>query len=282
VQRQLNIDIPVTHRIKELMNKNKKQTKRRKNKNKSKKQKVNNSKKKSPKSEMSTIKTVTTQQQKEQSTNDLSSAQFRWFNELLYTNSSQHSFKYVQECESEFKQYHATYNQIMTNEWPTAPIDIIIKSVQKIIFKCVKQLIQKNNSNSKSKSNTNKHELKLNAQNSKFRMADFGCGDAKFAQFFLNNPNPNLFRCLFPCLEIHSFDLCALNSFVTSCDMSHTPLEEESIDICIFCLSLMGSNLHQFLIEAHRVMKFDALLKIAEVRSRMYGINKFERCRMRK
>ncbi len=38
-------------------------------------------------------------------------------------------------------------------------------------------------------------------------MADFGCGDAKIAQ---SVPN-----------KVHSFDLVALNQFVTPCDMAH-------------------------------------------------------------
>lgn len=73
-------------------------------------------------------------------------------------------------------------------------------------------------------------------------VADFGCGDAKLAQAF-------------PEIKIHSFDLIAVNQYVTACDMAHTNLANGSVDIAIFCLSLMGTNLQSFIKEANRVLK---------------------------
>ena len=63
-------------------------------------------------------------------------------------------------------------------------------------------------------------------------IADFGCGEARLAHALSSS-----------CKKIHSFDLVALNDKVTVCDFSRTPLENESIDIVVFCLSLMGTNL---------------------------------------
>lgn len=73
-------------------------------------------------------------------------------------------------------------------------------------------------------------------------VADFGCGDAKLAQAF-------------PEIKIHSFDLVAVNTYVTAGDMAHTSLASGSVDIVVFCLSLMGTNLQSFIKEANRVLK---------------------------
>ncbi|XP_061164665.1 ribosomal RNA-processing protein 8-like [Saccostrea echinata] len=92
-------------------------------------------------------------------------------------------------------------------------------------------------------------------------VADFGCGDAKIAR---GVPQ-----------KVHSFDLVALNDHVTACDMSHVPLDSGSVDIAVFCLSLMGTNLTDYLAEAQRVLKMGGRLKIAEVASRFQSLPQF-------
>jgi len=92
-------------------------------------------------------------------------------------------------------------------------------------------------------------------------IADFGCGDAKLAQSVTN--------------KVHSFDLVSVNSYVTACNMSNLPLPSESIDTGVFCLSLMGTNLTEFICEAHRVMKTNGTLLVAEVVSRFEKIGSF-------
>lgn len=51
--------------------------------------------------------------------------------------------------------------------------------------------------------------------------------------------------------------------------MAHVPLQDEILDMAIFCLSQMGTNTQDFQREAYRVLKFDGKLKIVEVRSRL-------------
>jgi hypothetical protein len=51
------------------------------------------------------------------------------------------------------------------------------------------------------------------------------------------------------------------------CDMANVPLKSKTVDVAVFCLSLMGTNLADFLREAHRALKDVGILKIAEVRS---------------
>ncbi|XP_062909062.1 ribosomal RNA-processing protein 8 [Mobula hypostoma] len=92
-------------------------------------------------------------------------------------------------------------------------------------------------------------------------VADFGCGDCKIARSVGNT--------------VHSFDLVALNDLVTACDMSKVPLADASVDIVVFCLSLMGTNLVDFLMEANRVLRVGGILKIAEVASRFEDIRNF-------
>uniref|UniRef100_A0A7N0UUT4 Ribosomal RNA-processing protein 8 n=1 Tax=Kalanchoe fedtschenkoi TaxID=63787 RepID=A0A7N0UUT4_KALFE len=63
---------------------------------------------------------------------------------------------------------------------------------------------------------------------------------------------------------LYSFDLVANDPSVLACDMSNTPLESSSIDVAVFCLSLMGVNYQSFIQEANRVLKPGGWLLIAE------------------
>lgn len=92
-------------------------------------------------------------------------------------------------------------------------------------------------------------------------IADFGCGEALLAA---SVPH-----------KVHSFDFIALNDRVKACDMAHTPLLMNSVHVVVFCLSLMGSNLADYIIEANRVLKTNGTLKIAEVESRFENVTDF-------
>ena len=97
-------------------------------------------------------------------------------------------------------------------------------------------------------------------------VADFGCGEAELARTFANSQ-----------LVFHSFDLVARNEFITACDISKVPLADASVDVAIFCLSLMGTNFMDFLKEAKRVLRPSGILRIAEVSSRFDGLPAFTR-----
>ncbi|EGD73394.1 hypothetical protein PTSG_05089 [Salpingoeca rosetta] len=92
-------------------------------------------------------------------------------------------------------------------------------------------------------------------------VADFGCGEARLSQSV-----PNV---------VHSFDLVACNENVTACDIANVPLEDETVDIAVFCLALMGTNYPDYLAEAHRVLRLNGTLKIAEVKSRILKTDDF-------
>lgn len=54
---------------------------------------------------------------------------------------------------------------------------------------------------------------------------------------------------------VHSFDLVAIDDTVVACDMANVPLGDASVDVAVFCLSLMGTNLQDYILEANRVLK---------------------------
>lgn len=65
--------------------------------------------------------------------------------------------------------------------------------------------------------------------------------------------------------KTHSFDLHAVEDHVTKCDMRNVPLPDASVHVAVFCLSLMGSDVTAFLLEARRVLVDGGRVKIAEV-----------------
>ncbi|KAI1241395.1 hypothetical protein IHE44_0004867 [Lamprotornis superbus] len=69
-------------------------------------------------------------------------------------------------------------------------------------------------------------------------VADFGCGDCTLAASVRN--------------QVHCFDLVPLSPRVTVCDMAKVPLAAESVDVAVFCLALMGTNLQEILGEANQ------------------------------
>ena len=53
------------------------------------------------------------------------------------------------------------------------------------------------------------------------------------------------------------------------------PLPDNSLDVVVFSLSLMGTNFPDFLVEANRVLRKDGIAIIAEVLSRFEDVNSF-------
>ncbi|KAL0209600.1 hypothetical protein RCL1_008438 [Eukaryota sp. TZLM3-RCL] len=92
-------------------------------------------------------------------------------------------------------------------------------------------------------------------------VADLGCGDAKIARSV---------KC-----TIHSFDIHPVHDFVIRCDISNVPLSDKSVDVVVFCLSLMGTNYIDFIKEASRILKPNGTLLIAEVSSRFEDLGHF-------
>ena len=59
--------------------------------------------------------------------------------------------------------------------------------------------------------------------------------------------------------------------------MAHVPLGDETLDVAIFSLSLMGANFTDYLREAHRTLKLDGRLHIIESTARFTDRERFAR-----
>jgi ribosomal RNA-processing protein 8 len=92
-------------------------------------------------------------------------------------------------------------------------------------------------------------------------IADMGCGEAKIGASLQNT--------------VHSFDFRAQNGRVTECDMRNTPLPDASVDVVVFVLSLMGTNLNDFIREARRIIKNIGTMLIVEITSRISDPTEF-------
>jgi len=90
-------------------------------------------------------------------------------------------------------------------------------------------------------------------------IGDFGCGEARIALAL-------------PERKIHSFDLVPVNERVTPCNLADVPLPDESLDVVVFCLALMGTDWLKFISEARRCLRPDGLLHIVEVESRFEDV----------
>jgi SAM-dependent methyltransferase len=92
-------------------------------------------------------------------------------------------------------------------------------------------------------------------------VGDFGCGEAELARLIPN--------------KVYSFDHVAVNDSVIVCDMSATGLADQTLDVAVFSLSLMGVNYQDYIREAFRVVRHGGWLKVAEPATR-WGEGKLE------
>lgn len=207
----------------------------------------------------------------------LTSSRFRELNEELYTHSSQHSFKHFTDNPELFEQYHIGFRK-QVKEWPVNPVDVIYKKI-------LNWWRRQQNQDDKEAKKNGKRGMK---NKNKLVVADFGCGDAKLAERLLsvqitngndkdsigelsskNNKNSGKATSFWCPFEVHSFDLVSGgNKLVTPADMCNVPLPNESVDVGVYSLALMGTNVADFVREGWRVLKFGGCLRVAEVRSR--------------
>ena len=94
-------------------------------------------------------------------------------------------------------------------------------------------------------------------------VGDFGCGEAMLAAAISDRH------------RVHSFDHVAVNANVIACDIASVPLEDGSLDLAVFCLSLMGSNFVEYIREAHRCLRIDGHLHIWEAANYFDDIDGF-------
>ena len=85
-------------------------------------------------------------------------------------------------------------------------------------------------------------------------IVDMGCGRAQIAHHYQNDTR----------FKFINYDHISSNDTVISCDISNTPLEDNSAEIGILSLSMWGSNCHDYIPEAARILESRGVLYIIE------------------
>lgn len=98
-------------------------------------------------------------------------------------------------------------------------------------------------------------------------LIDLGCGEGLLETELTKK---NILK------EITSYDLLSTKEHIKACDIRKLPHKNNSIDITVFCLSLMGTNYLEFLTEAVRVLKVKGWMIISEVSSRVVSTKGFQ------
>ncbi|RKP29696.1 hypothetical protein METBISCDRAFT_18040 [Metschnikowia bicuspidata] len=195
----------------------------------------------------------------------LSGSRFRWINEQLYTTTSERALSLVQKQPELFDQYHQGFRS-QVQLWPENPVEVFVEQIKSRTFRPISA------------------PGGLPGQaNKQVVIADMGCGEAQFAldiNNFVKEFNVQgkklrkKDRTLGPKpptkldIKVHSFDLKKANERITVADIKNVPLLNASCNIVIFCLALMGTNLLDFIQEAHRILAPNGELWIAEIKSR--------------
>lgn len=157
---------------------------------------------------------------------------------LRYLNDEMYNDKKnVLKSKAAFQAYHESFKR-QQQLWESNPLDNVIKDLKAFYLKAGNQ--------------------------TEFVIADLGCGDAKIAEVFEKTR-----------AKVHSIDFVATNKRVTACDMAHTNIPGLSVDVVVFCLSLMSSKCNDYIKEACRILKSSGRLLIAEVTSRVENVKVF-------
>ena len=85
-----------------------------------------------------------------------------------------------------------------------------------------------------------------------------GCGKAQIADHFANDGR----------FTFINYDHISSNENVLVKDVSNTELEDDSVNICILCLAMWGSNCHDYVREAYRILDSGGFLYIMEATKR--------------
>jgi len=193
----------------------------------------------------------------------LISARFRHLNETLYTAPSDSALELFSSNPEMFEDYHAGFRQ-QVEVWPENPLDNFLATIR--ARGKVKQPMSKGGSRA---ADPTTGTAPLPRTHGTAIIADLGCGDARLASTLTSsNEAQNLH------LKLHSFDLHSPSKHVTKADISSLPLEDNSVDVVLFCLALMGTNWISFIEEAYRILHWKGELWVSEIKSRFGRVGK--------
>lgn len=154
-------------------------------------------------------------------------------NNKFNNSKSETIHKIIQENPHILEEYHDKLDEVK-KQWPFDPINVITSKI---------------------------NGLKLPAHIiMKLVIGDFGCGRAKLADLLEEN-------------KMYSFDHDkTLNDKIIAYDMKSVPLKKDGqLDVAVFCLSLMGENWPDYIMEARRCLTKNGLLFIAETTKSLSG-----------
>ncbi|KAJ5172801.1 hypothetical protein N7492_005394 [Penicillium capsulatum] len=185
----------------------------------------------------------------------LVSSRFRHLNETLYTTDSSKAVELFNANPELFDEYHAGFSRQVKESWPSNPVDGYVQNVRR---RGAVPMPKRGN-----KPQPNKPQPLPRRPNGACTIADLGCGDAGLARAL--TPSSKKLN-----LKLNSYDLQAPDPLITKADISNLPVEDGSVDVAIFCLSLMGTNWVSFVEEAWRVLRGDGKGEcwVSEVKSR--------------
>ena len=188
----------------------------------------------------------------------LVSSRFRFLNQTLYTEPSAKAQQLFDQDPAMFDDYHAGFRQ-QVSVWPENPLDKFISEIRRRAT--IKAARNPN------RQRTNDELLPRSGRTC--NIADLGCGDARLAQTLTDAGEHTKLQ-----LNLQSFDLHSPSPRVTKADMSNVPLADDSTNVAILCLALMGTNWISFIEEAYRILHWKGELWIAEIKSRFGRVSK--------
>ncbi|KAI4273765.1 MAG: hypothetical protein L6R38_006258 [Xanthoria sp. 2 TBL-2021] len=228
----------------------------------------------------------------------LISARFRHLNQTLYTTPSTHASALFSSNPEAFASYHAGFRTQVAS-WPSNPVEIFIEEIktrgasggprsQKQLWRAEKK--KKGGKKGKTNADTQKgvpeapeesageftkiDPLPRYFQTKICAIIDLGCGDAHLHASLL--PLTDSLH-----IKLQSFDLApgaGPNApLITVSDIAKLPLADNTVDVAIFCLALMGTNWIDFVVEAARVVRVGGECWVGEVRSRFAGTKVIEK-----
>ncbi|KAK1699721.1 methyltransferase-domain-containing protein [Colletotrichum godetiae] len=196
----------------------------------------------------------------------LVSARFRHLNETLYTRPSAQAYQLFEDSPEMFSEYHEGFRR-QVEVWPANPVDGYIRDIK------LRAKGRFPNAGGRGGGRTGGAPPAANGPQPLPRtdgtcyIADLGCGDARLASTL--EPESKKLK-----LQIMSYDLHSPAKHVTKADIANLPLENDSVDVAIFCLALMGTNWLDFIEEAYRILHWKGELWIAEIKSRFGPVSR--------
>ncbi|KAF4339144.1 ribosomal RNA-processing 8 [Fusarium beomiforme] len=184
----------------------------------------------------------------------LISARFRHLNETLYTRPSEEAFSLFDESPEMFDEYHEGFRR-QVKVWPENPVDSFLKDIR------TRGKVRQQGKGRPGAPPTPLAKTPLPRTQQVCTIADLGCGDARLAEA-LQTDGKKLH------VNVKSFDLQSPSPLVTKADIANLPLPDDSVNVAVFCLALMGTNWVDFIEEAYRILHWKGELWVAEIKSR--------------